>query len=509
MKNKILSLVFIGIFTLFFPYYINVSAMTKMQCGYTGTIPGNEKYGTPDVNVLVTIKLTGEKGGTSEFSSSLILNGSHPLVEQLLVNDGSEDYTNVSKACSAGKDYNDCIKKIVNFGCTHSLGLPGFNYSTKEQCNTEKYAQLKLTFGLEETENGNGIVKVLSTDSNGKYVIETNKDTITKSFVSNNKYTCPSSLVMLTKNSKSETIKFNYTIFYDKNGFSESKCDSGTHMINEHLCTSDWAETFTKTETLISPTVETTYDGGTISTSGKNCCVYYDSKDSTSPVYVYSYDNEFGKKQYAACVGVNCMTLSPTANHNLTSESTNSTSWSEFHNLDDCSKMPSKIWFTYKNKVYERSLTTSITCEAPDTEKSNINKTYEKAVIHPTKKSAQDLIDKGENNGSNNDYEGIDWGDKVELDCDGIFGDELLDFIGDIFKWIRILAPIAVILLSSVEFAGALLQDDRDALKKASNRFVKRLIIAVALFFVPLILEFILNIFNEISKANTDICIGK
>jgi len=100
----------------------------------------------------------------------------------------------------------------------------------------------------------------------------------------------------------------------------------------------------------------------------------------------------------------------------------------------------------------------------------------------------------------------IDWGDNVDVTCDGIIGEELLGFINKIFKWIRIIAPIIVIIMGSVEFAGAVLQDDKDAIKKASNRFVKRLIVAVALFFIPLLIEFLLNIFNEFSSHSAEIC---
>ena len=64
--------------------------------------------------------------------------------------------------------------------------------------------------------------------------------------------------------------------------------------------------------------------------------------------------------------------------------------------------------------------------------------------------------------------------------------------------------------MGGVEYASAILKDDKDALNKANSRFIKRLIIAVALFFVPLVLQWLLNIFNEVSGSFTDTCgIGK
>lgn len=108
---------------------------------------------------------------------------------------------------------------------------------------------------------------------------------------------------------------------------------------------------------------------------------------------------------------------------------------------------------------------------------------------------------------SDSDYEPIDWGDKADVNCNGIIGPELLSFIKKIFRWIQIIAPIFVIIMGAVEFAGAVLQDDKDALKKATSKFTKRLIVAVALFFIPIILSFVLDIFNEVTGAATDICI--
>lgn len=112
-----------------------------------------------------------------------------------------------------------------------------------------------------------------------------------------------------------------------------------------------------------------------------------------------------------------------------------------------------------------------------------------------------DVVEKEED-----EYNSPIWGDKVDLNCNGIIGEEALDFINEIFSWIQIVAPIFVIIISAVEFGGAVLQDDKDALKKASSKLIKRLIIAVALFFIPMILSFILDVFNEASGAFSSTC---
>lgn len=109
-----------------------------------------------------------------------------------------------------------------------------------------------------------------------------------------------------------------------------------------------------------------------------------------------------------------------------------------------------------------------------------------------------------QNEGSQNDD--IFQENSAEVNCEGIIGTEMLELIGNVFKWIQIIAPIFVIIISGVEFTGVILQDDKDALKKVSGRLIKRLIIAIALFFIPMILDYVLNIFNEISIINTSTC---
>lgn len=101
-----------------------------------------------------------------------------------------------------------------------------------------------------------------------------------------------------------------------------------------------------------------------------------------------------------------------------------------------------------------------------------------------------------------------DWqeSEKEVADCKDILGDDFIDFLNKIFRWVQIIAPIIVIVLGSVDFASALLQDDKDALKKASNKLIKRLIIAIALFLLPILIRFLLNNFNAVKGANAGTC---
>jgi len=102
--------------------------------------------------------------------------------------------------------------------------------------------------------------------------------------------------------------------------------------------------------------------------------------------------------------------------------------------------------------------------------------------------------------------ENINLGKPIEnVTCEGMLGEELLDEISNILTWIRIAVPIIVILLGSVDFAKAVLSDDQQELKKSTGRFVKRCIIAVAIFFIPSLIMYILSFIDKIAKVSCDI----
>lgn len=101
----------------------------------------------------------------------------------------------------------------------------------------------------------------------------------------------------------------------------------------------------------------------------------------------------------------------------------------------------------------------------------------------------------------------VDWGDEVDVNCNGIIGTELIELLRTIFNWIKIVAPILVVVLGSVDFAGALLKDDKDALSKALGKFVKRLIVAIALFFIPTILNFLFDVYYSVRGIDITTCL--
>ena len=63
---------------------------------------------------------------------------------------------------------------------------------------------------------------------------------------------------------------------------------------------------------------------------------------------------------------------------------------------------------------------------------------------------------------------------------------------------VKIIVPVLVIVLGSLDFVSAIFSQDDGNMKKAQTKFIKRLIIAVAIFVAPSILKFILDIGHEI-----------
>ena len=76
---------------------------------------------------------------------------------------------------------------------------------------------------------------------------------------------------------------------------------------------------------------------------------------------------------------------------------------------------------------------------------------------------------------------------------------DVCNFILPILNWVKILVPILIILLSSMDFFKAVFANEDDAMKKAYGRLIKRLMIAVVIFLIPSLLEWLIkNVLPEI-----------
>ena len=86
----------------------------------------------------------------------------------------------------------------------------------------------------------------------------------------------------------------------------------------------------------------------------------------------------------------------------------------------------------------------------------------------------------------------------IEENCDSIFGDpnkegDFANYLQQIFNVFKYLAPALVIVLSIVEFIKAAASDDKDALMKAGKKTGVRIALAIALFFIPGLINFLFD----------------
>lgn len=84
-----------------------------------------------------------------------------------------------------------------------------------------------------------------------------------------------------------------------------------------------------------------------------------------------------------------------------------------------------------------------------------------------------------------------------QAECDLLFGDpsnpeSIAYLINEILSYVRVIVPVLAIVLGSIDLFKALVASNPDAMKKAQSTFVKRLIFAVAVFFVPAIISIIM-----------------
>lgn len=73
-------------------------------------------------------------------------------------------------------------------------------------------------------------------------------------------------------------------------------------------------------------------------------------------------------------------------------------------------------------------------------------------------------------------------------------GDNAVELMREVLGYVRIIAPVLLIVLTAADFGSAVLQQDNDALKKASTKVSKRAIMTIAVFLVPTLIRAILGL---------------
>jgi len=79
-----------------------------------------------------------------------------------------------------------------------------------------------------------------------------------------------------------------------------------------------------------------------------------------------------------------------------------------------------------------------------------------------------------------------------DVDCE----DSVAWLLQIIFNIIKIVGPILVILLSSIDFIMVIIKSDNDQFQKAQKRLITRLVLALLLFLVPTIVQVLLQVFG-------------
>ena len=79
--------------------------------------------------------------------------------------------------------------------------------------------------------------------------------------------------------------------------------------------------------------------------------------------------------------------------------------------------------------------------------------------------------------------------------CKTILGSDLYNTIkNDFLKPLKIIAPILLLVLTSLDFAKTIFNDNKDGMQKTWQRFLKRGIATLLVFFASNIVEFILGL---------------
>ena len=83
---------------------------------------------------------------------------------------------------------------------------------------------------------------------------------------------------------------------------------------------------------------------------------------------------------------------------------------------------------------------------------------------------------------------------EVYNECTEILGKGVVSLLQKLFNWIKVLGPILVLILSSLDFTKTVLAGDEDSMKKSQKRLGARLLCAAGLYFLPIIVTLIINL---------------
>lgn len=89
--------------------------------------------------------------------------------------------------------------------------------------------------------------------------------------------------------------------------------------------------------------------------------------------------------------------------------------------------------------------------------------------------------------------------------CEDLLSDEIVGYLRFAYNALRIAVPIILLVIGIVDFARGVFSAE-DEMKKIQQKFIKRLIIAVAFFLVPTLLKVLLDIAGNVFGIDTTFC---
>ncbi len=81
--------------------------------------------------------------------------------------------------------------------------------------------------------------------------------------------------------------------------------------------------------------------------------------------------------------------------------------------------------------------------------------------------------------------------------CDANSMRRIFSLLGNLFNIIKIAIPIVIIIMGTIDLVKAMMANDTSTTKKAQTTFIKRLIVAVCIFFVLPLISFLMSLLGE------------
>lgn len=223
-------------------------------------------------------------------------------------------------------------------------------------------------------------------------------------------------------------------------------------------------------------------------------------------IMMFSFNTSISAKTEQECINEKFNNCNKECNNNIL-----------YPTQTDKNKCNSKCKKAYDEKEYDSSCldkkqSQDANGSAMDAQLGSSNQTTTKpnssskpSTSDDSKEKITDNSEEKDNNDSVNTND-----DMGDLDYERLCNLEIIDDIKNVWKMICIIAPILVVLLGSIDYAQAVISQDEQQMKKSVSKFTKRLIIGVALFFLPYLVRLIFAIANDagLDKVINDVLCG-